>query len=997
MRIFLELLYLLLIDAVFVAVCVIALAPLFRWKRAAYAVAKRNFVGYFSNPTGYVFLCLFVALTSFAAFWPHDFFTANLANLDQLNAYLPYIMLVFIPAITMSIWSEERRQGTDELLLTLPAGDFDIVIGKYLAAAAIFTASLLFSQIANYTVLLSLAMGDVDLGLFTSTYLGYWMAGMAMLSVGMVASFLTKNLTIGFILGLVFNLPLVFMKMADLILTTKTVNFLPGTNLARLVSSWSIAAQFEPFGRGVITLSAIAYFAMIIVVGLYLSMVLISARHWHGGRDGHSLFGHYLIRSIAMIVTALGLTVFFTSHDFVRADVTRGRISSLSEDTKQLVRGLKTDHPIYVDAFISAEVPEQYVKVRLNLISMLKEFEAMSGDKIQVNLHNNLEPFSEEAALAEEQFGIRPQDVRIRSRGAIVDKKIILGAAFRCGLQKVVVPFFDYGIPVEYELIRSINTVAQKQRKKLGVVRTDAQLYGGFTFAGGRPQQLPKQAIVEELEKQYDVEEVDLSQPIEEGRFDVLLVVQPSSLMPESMDYLIEAIRAGTPTAIFEDPLPSFMANVPGTGQPKQPPGGMFGGQRPLPKADIRKLWDAIGIESPGTTGREGLYQPDLVWQRYNPYPKLQITGIPDEWVFVREEPGETEGLINPDSEITSGLFELFFPFPGAIEPDPKSDLKFTKLVTTRKLAGTITYENFMQYQTDPAMLKAMQRRRGSQTVAALIKGSVDEPAAKSEKKDTDKSAKDKSDDVSKDKKSKDKQEKQAGKTAADSTKLDTPEPKPIRVVYVSDIDLMIPAFLRIRARPDEQEDLRWRFENVTFLLNAIDVLSGDTEYINIRKRKPEYSTLKRVEARVEAAREQEFTQRLEYQTKYDNAVKQAEEENQQTLKKFQDIVNDLQKKQRDGKQIDAMELKEKMQRLAEQQQVLQRRLAIKKQRFERDRERSLQRIRREVDLGIQRMQFQYKLLAVAIPWIPPFLIGVIVFVRRRLREREGIEKSRLR
>ncbi len=218
-----------------------------------------------------------------------------------------------------------------------------------------------------------------------------------------------------------------------------------------------------------------------------------------------------------------------------------------------------------------------------------------------------------------------------------------------------------------------------------------------------------------------------------------------------------------------------------------------------------------------------------------------------------------------------------------------------------------------------------------------------------------------------------------------------------IKVVYVADIDLMIPAFLRIRARPDEQEDIRWEFENVTFLLNIIDVLSGDTEYIDIRKRKPHYATLQVVESRVEEARDREFSSRLEFQTKYEKALQEAEDEKDQTLQKFQSIVNDLQKKQSDGEEINEMELREKMQRLRDQQEVLNRRLEIQKQRLEREREREIKRIQRDVDLEIQRMQFKYKFWAVAIPWILPFLVGLVVFVRRRLREREGIEKSRLR
>ena len=83
--------------------------------------------------------------------------------------------------------------------------------------------------------------------------------------------------------------------------------------------------------------------------------------------------------------------------------------------------------------------------------------------------------------------------------------------------------------------------------------------------------------------------------------------------------------------------------------------------------------------------------------------------------------------------------------------------------------------------------------------------------------------------------------------------------------------------------------------------------------------------------------------------------------------------------------------------RLNIKRETLTRRLAITKQRLEREREREIKRIQRDVDLEIQRTQFKYKFLAVAIPWILPFMVGVVVFVRRRLREREGIEKSRLR
>ena len=953
----------LVLDIAFLALCVLAVSPLIAYKKAAYAVLKRNFVGYFSNPTGYVFLCLFVLLTSFAAFWPHEFFTSNLANLDQLNQVLPLIMLVFIPAITMSIWSEERRQGTDELLLTLPADDFDIVIGKYLAAAAIFTASLMFSQFSNYMVLASLSMGDLDTGLFFTTYLGYWLVGLAMLAIGMVASFLTSNMTVGFILGAAFNAPLAFAASAELII--------PSPAFARNVSFWSLASNFDDLGRGVLSLSSFVYFALVVAIGLYISMVLIGSRHW-GGRGGPWMFMHFVARALALVAILFFGVLFFTDHDIIRYDATAGQVSSLSPKTKELIRNLNPDHPIQIDAFVSGDVPEAYVQTKFNLISLLKEFNAMSGGKIKVRLHDNLEPFSEEAALAKDRFGIQPTMVRTRSRGAFKDEEVILGAAFSSGLEKVVVPFFDYGIPVEYELIRSIGTVAEGERKKVGIVRTDAQLYGGFSFAGGMPQQIPRQEIVQELEKQYDVEEIDPTSPIEEGKYDVMVVVQPSSLGPQELPNVIEAVRSGVPTAIFEDPAPIFLSMAPGTGEPKQAPGGMFGGgQQPQPKGNIRDLWTVIGIEPPGEPNFQGGFSPDIAWQRYNPYQKLQIQGIPDSWIFASvESPGAVNALNNEDP-ITKGLSEILFPVPGVIVPAATSELKFTPLVKTGDSAGRMRYEQYRNNQQDPARLQGAQGNpTGEQILAARIRGvdGVDGDNAE-------------------------------GETATEETESGSASgaAKPLHVVYVADIDLMMSAFMRIRARPDDDEEMNWRFENVNFLLNIVDSLSGDDEYVEIRRRKPLYTTLKKVEERVRSQRDEEFRNRIEYEEKFNEEIEKIEDENQKLNKELNDQIEELQKKQREGADVSSADLVALIQRQKIKEQELAQKLGVKREQMQRERDDRIEEARRQTDLKILEIQNFYKFLAVALPPIPPLLVGLIVFVSRRLREREGIAKSRLR
>ena len=146
-----------------------------------------------------------------------------------------------------------------------------------------------------------------------------------------------------------------------------------------------------------------------------------------------------------------------------------------------MIRDLKVDRPVQIEAFVSPAVPESYVQTRLNLLNILNELRALGGGKLQVEVHDT-ERYSNEAALADKRYGIEPRQVTTINHGALSLDHIFLNVAMSCGVQKVPPVFIDRGIPVEYELVRSICTVSQQKRKKVGVLNTDAQLYGSFNM-----------------------------------------------------------------------------------------------------------------------------------------------------------------------------------------------------------------------------------------------------------------------------------------------------------------------------------------------------------------------------------------------------------------------------------------------------------------------------------------------------------------------------------
>lgn len=913
------------------------------------AIFKRDFISYFSNPTGYVFICVFVVLSALATFWPPEFFANNLANLDQLSRWLPFIMLVFIPAITMSAWAEERRQGTDELLLTLPASDFDVVLGKYLAGVAIFTVSLLFSGLSIFTVF-NYGLGNPDPGLFVSTFVGYWFMGIAMIAIGMVASFLTSNLTVGFILGMIFNMPLALFGVADW--------FVKDPAWADTIRRWSAVYQLGDFKRGVLSLGGMTYFLAIAAVMIYVSMILIGRRHWQSRDDGKYMLAHYAARGLALLALTVGLTVIIQDRNALRADVSTEKLSTLSPDTRELLADLRDNKDvksIKIDAYVSPQVPTDYTAVKLNLTNTLEEFKALGGGKIEVALHE-IQNFGPEAELAEKNFGITPQEQIVTDGGEQKVEEFFMGIAVTSGLDKVVTPFVNKGIPIEYELIRSIMTVADKQRPKVGIVNT------GINIMNPDGSQRGEWPLITELRKQYDVVSVDASQPIR-GNYDVLLAVQPSMLSPDAFDHFVDAVRSGIPTAVLEDPLPYFYpASMPGTGEPKQSMmggmGGMFGGGQTEPKGDIDQLWRLLGIR---------VNPMEVIWQDYAPEASVRSMQDP-QWVFIDENNGNKKAF-NEDLDVSSGLNQLLVLYPGSISRVDDSKLKFEQIIATgvgnSGTAPARLLQRFDPQRPNPNRESVPRMRtKDGYVLAAHITGpppEEDAALAAPAKEGVDPA--------------------DAPENAEESIKAKKAKTRDMNVIVVTDIDWIIPSFFFIREGGEEA--FLPATQNVTFILNIVDKLAGVDRFMDIRKRTRIHRTLAKIDEATAASRD-------EASKKQDEFIADINKKEEAARKAMAEKIDQVESRT----DISTMEkdvLLEQV-RMREQNKLDAEVRALAAQRRRQIKENDY-----KLDQDIRSVQDRYKLYAILIPPIPPLLLALAVFFRRRELERQGVSRERLK
>lgn len=868
--------------------------------RVVRALAKRDLRLYFSNPSGYVFITLFIFLSAAAAFWQRRFFLNNLANLDQLNNYFPYLLLLFVPALTMGVWADERKQGTDELLLTLPATELDVVAGKYLAAVGVYSASL-FLSLSHVLVLVWL--GSPDPGLMAANYLGYWLAGVALIAVGMLASLLTANVTIAFVLGAVFcSIPVLIPTAADLF----------SERLGGWVAPLGVNFHFLDFARGVISLSGLWYFLGLAAFFIYLNVALLSRRHWPRLPAGMPYGGHVAVRAAALLAAFVAANVL-VSRVPVRLDATAERLHSLSAETRQLLGDLSPDRPVFIQAFVSADVPQLYVQARENLLSVLREIDSRSESKVQV-LITETAPYSAEARTARERYGITPVPVRDANDPQAGADGIFLAVALTSGAEEQVIPFIDRGLSPEYEIARAMRVVARAERKRVGVVITDARVLGGPDPDTRRPARPWR--IVDELTKQYSVVALSPAQPITE-RVDALIVALPSTLLQYEMDNVKAAILGGVPTLVIVDPAFSVDMRL-------SPAANMFEQINPYRRqelvlrknyGDIQKMMAEIGVAWPPAR---------IVWDSYNPHPDM--AQLPREVVFVGAGSGSSQPFSATDPS-TAGLQEVMALYAGQLTPSNAEAFTFEPLLRTGTTSGTVTYFQLLVPQPEGAVINTQLAH---------------EPSA-------------------------DKQE----YVLAARVKSKTPDGK-VNAIVISDLDFISDQFFDIRAQGASNAT----FDNITFFLNSVDVLAGDDAFVGLRKRRVRHRTLERVEAQTRAFVEQRTA-----------GEQQAEQEAQKALADAQERQKTRVEEIRGRADLDA-QAKGIMARNVEETE--RRKLEVLAANIELAKQAKVQASRESMESQVQRIQGTIRTIAVAAPPIPVFALGVLIFIRRRRREREG-------
>ncbi len=422
-------------------------------------IERKELSLFFGAPIGYLFLGAFLAATLFVFFWMEAFFARNIADVRPMFEWMPVLMIFLSAAITMRMWSEERRSGTLEFIATLPATTWEFVLGKFLACWMLLGLALVLTL--PLPIIVSL-VGELDWGPVFAGYLAAMLLGAAYLAIGLYVSARSDSQIVALLLAaLVCG---VFYALGSTLLVS-----LAGGWLADLLLSLGAGSRFESITRGVLDLRDLYYYLSIAVVFLALNVYALTRERW--AHDGNKItHRNWQLGTTLLVGNLLLANVWLTNVGGIRFDLTEGRIYSISEATRAYLGQLR--EPLLIRGYFSEKTHPLLAPLAPRMKDLLREYEIAGNGKVRVEIVDPASnPELEDEANTKYSIRAVPFQVADRHQASLVnayfDVLLVYGdkyevLSFRDLIEVKAIGESDLDVQLrnpEFDLTRSIKKV----------------------------------------------------------------------------------------------------------------------------------------------------------------------------------------------------------------------------------------------------------------------------------------------------------------------------------------------------------------------------------------------------------------------------------------------------------------------------------------------------------------------------------------------------------
>ena len=390
-----------------------------------FSLFKKELASFFSSLTGYLTIVVFLVLTGLMLWvFKSDFniLDYGYAGMDGLFIIGPFLYLFLIPAITMRMIAEEKRNGTMELLLTKPISEMTLIWAKFLAGLVLVAISLLPTLVGYFSVVaLGDPVGNVDSGSVAGSYLGLLLLGAAFVAIGIFASSLTNNQIVAFILA---ALMCAFMHLGFEAICR--MGFLGSAEL--VVRQLGMSYHYDSISRGVVDSRDVIYFASVTALFMMATRMVLQSRKWHGWRKKKDLRrGHWIELTAGILIVVFVNVIGY--YVFGRLDLTSERRYTLSKSTKALLK--KIDEPLLYRVYLEGDLPSDFKRLQNETKEMLNQFRAYNKNvQYEFVNPNSFEDPKERQVFYQKlaQKGIQPTQIQVSTATGYTQQVLIPAA-----------------------------------------------------------------------------------------------------------------------------------------------------------------------------------------------------------------------------------------------------------------------------------------------------------------------------------------------------------------------------------------------------------------------------------------------------------------------------------------------------------------------------------------------------------------------------------------